>query len=131
MSKIQLTKEELGICSRAHRLQQLVTVEGYADLKWMLQEIETEALENLAAYDGDDDHKTAVLAFQWKTAKAVKEKLLGRIKQRIEAGEAIALSKVPAELLKEEEGPESYQGVRPQCDVDAEAESEAPAKTPE
>jgi hypothetical protein len=124
MSNIQLTTAEKIICLRAHRLSQLVTVEGYQDVKLMLQEIETEALDALEAYDGDDEHKTACLAFQWKTAKAVREKLLGRITQRIKAGEQVALSKVPAELLNRGEDPATYQGVRPQCDVDAETEAE-------
>jgi hypothetical protein len=117
---IQLTQNEKLICIRAHRLQQLVTTDGYQDLKQLLQEIVDETLAKLDLYDGDEDHKTAVLAFQWKTAKAIQEKLLGRITQHIHAGERVALSKVPAELLNKTAEPVEFAGVRPQCDVDDE-----------
>lgn len=134
---IQLTQEEKLLVVRAHRLQQLVSVDGYKDLRWMMHEIEEEALAHLYAYDGTEDHETAVRAFQWKTVKAQNEKLLGRIAQRIKDGEAVALSKVPAELRGQTDKPAEFTGVRPQCDVDAEAEqsenapqADAPPKPP-
>jgi hypothetical protein len=117
---IQLTADEQKAIIRAHRFRTVVTAEGFPDLKKLLQDIEDEALGKLAAYDGDEDHKTAVLAYQWKTAKAVKEKLLSTIAHYIKQGENIALSKVPQEQTAEAEVV-AFPGVKPQCDVEAEA----------
>jgi hypothetical protein len=122
---IQLTQDEKLLVVRAHRLRQVVTADGFQDVKSMMREIEDEALDNLAEYDGDDDHKTACLAMQWKTVKAGNQKLLGRISERIKAGENFALSLVPAELQGKQDSPDAFAGVRPQCDVDEETAAAA------
>ena len=116
------SKDEKITIARAYRLSTLKNCEGWPDLVNILDSIVNEAHERLYQYKGSSDVETAELAKQWKVARAVKEKFMAELNLRIKEGADIVTVKVPP-VPNASAG--SFPAVRPQCDVDAEAQGEA------
>ncbi|HWF05565.1 MAG TPA: hypothetical protein VHA06_17900 [Candidatus Angelobacter sp.] len=119
MSQLQIPQETVTTINRSLRLRATVASEGWGDVVRISQAIVQEALHNIDAYKGTDDHAMAVLTFIWKTVKAHHEKLIATMQDLIKDGDeaALALQKPKPAVEADPDADTAGTSVVPLCDA--------------